>query len=345
MPAVLSLRSIPSLLRRILPGALLCLMVAQGARLLQTVEAQLLGAPHVEALVLAILLGTAARALWVPPSVFQPGIRYAGKGLLEFAVALLGLSVDLPAVVRNGAALPVAVASVVLFSLAGSYAIGRALGLRRPLAVLIACGNSICGNSAIAAVAPAIAAESEDVAAAIATTAVMGVVVVVWLPSLIPLAGLTPTQYGAIAGLTVYAVPQVVAATVPAGPAAVQMGTLVKLLRVLLLGPLVAGLGVLKRQRTQRGDTERRVALLPPFIAIFLLLALGRAVGLIPAGWGTPTREFATWLTTLSMAALGLGVDVRALARVGPRVALAVSGSLALLGGAALLAVRLLRVV
>ena len=84
------------------------------------------------------------------------------------------------------------------------------------MAVLVACGNSICGNSAIAAVAPVIGADGKDVAASIAFTAVLGVLVVLGLPLLVPLLRLSETQYGVLAGLTVYAVPQVLAATAPA---------------------------------------------------------------------------------------------------------------------------------
>ncbi len=323
----------------------LCVGIAVVARFLQRAEEQVLGQPYLEALVLAILVGAVVRAFWTPDERWTPGIRFSAKGVLEFAVALLGLSVDLPALIRNGAALPVAIAIVVAATLAGSYALGRALGLGRPLAVLIACGNAICGNSAIAAVAPAIDADGEDVAAAIAITAAMGVVVVVWLPSLMPLLGLTATQYGAVAGLTVYAVPQVVAATVPAGAAAVQMGTLVKLLRVLLLGPVVAGVSLLKRRRERgRAEQAKRVPLIPWFIAAFLVLALVRATGIVPVSVVESTRGAATSLTILSMAALGLGVDLKALARVGPRVVLTVAGSLTLLCGSAILLVRLLGV-
>ena len=79
------------------------------------------------------------------------------------------------------------------------------------MALLVACGNAICGNSAIAAVAPVIGADSKDVVAAIAFTAVLGVLMVLGLPLFIPLAGLSEHQYGTLAGLTVYAVPQVLA--------------------------------------------------------------------------------------------------------------------------------------
>src|SRR5581483_1913623 len=122
--------------------------------------------------------------------------------------------------------------------------ISRVLGLPQKMAILVACGNSICGNSAIAAVAPIIGASSEDVASSIAFTAVLGVVVVLTLPFLVPILSLSYTQYGVLAGLTVYAVPQVLAATLPIGALSNQVGTVVKLVRVLMLGPVVFGLSL-----------------------------------------------------------------------------------------------------
>src|SRR6185503_5950264 len=130
-------------------------------------------------------------------------------------------------------------AFVVVVALGASYGLCRVLGLPKRMAVLVACGNSICGNSAIAAVAPVIGARGEDVASSIAFTAILGVIVVLALPLLVPLLALTDTQYGILAGLSVYAVPQVLAATMPVGMVSVQIGTLVKLLRVLMLGPVV----------------------------------------------------------------------------------------------------------
>lgn len=79
------------------------------------------------------------------------------------------------------------------------------------MAMLVACGNAICGNSAIAAVAPVINAESDDIATSIAFTAVLGIVVVIALPVAAHHLHLSPYAGGALAGLTVYAVPQVVA--------------------------------------------------------------------------------------------------------------------------------------
>ena len=151
------------------------------------------------------------------------------------------------------------------------------------------------------------------------TLAVLGVVVVLVLPLLVGVLSLTAVEYGVLAGLTVYAVPQVLAATVPAGLAATQIGTLVKLVRVLMLGPVVVGLSLLApRLGGPQGDPAepRRFdpfKLVPWFILGFLALAACRSLGLVPDLAVGPITRAAGLLTVVSMAALGLGVDVRVL--------------------------------
>lgn len=220
---------------RLFPGLLLCTAITFLAMLLQAVEVQAVGQPYLETLVLAMLIGVAMRSMWKPPASFDPGIGFAAKFLLECAIVMLGASVSIGTIVALGPALIFGVAAIVLVAIATSYSISRALGLPLRIAILVACGNSICGNSAIAAIAPLIGADNDDVASSISFTAVLGVVVVLVLPLFAPILKLSLTQYGVLAGLTVYAVPQVLAATLPIGAVSNQVGTVVKLVRVLML--------------------------------------------------------------------------------------------------------------
>lgn len=325
----------------VLPGIALCAAVTVVAIVLAWAEEQLFGRAWLEPLVLAILIGTALRTAWTPGPRWRAGIAFSAKTLLEIAVMLLGASLSAATIVAAGLALFVGIATVVAAALATGYGIGRALKLPRRMAILIACGNAICGNSAIAAVAPVIGAESRDVAASIAFTAVLGVVVVIGLPLLIPALGLSTNRFGVLAGLTVYAVPQVIAATAPAGALAVQVGTLVKLARVLMLGPVVLVLSLAAgRLRQETGGPDPAAGdrpalaraplrqLVPWFILGFLAMAGLRSAGLIPAAALPPIAAAASLLTSVSMAALGLGVDVRTVAKAGPRVTAAVTLSL-----------------
>jgi uncharacterized integral membrane protein (TIGR00698 family) len=334
--------------KKCLPGVLLCVAVSAVASLIEKAEVYLAGQPYLEALVIAILLGVAVRFFWTPGPAWNAGIGFSAKTLLEIAVVLLGASLSAATVWALGPILLVGIATIVAVAIVTSYVICRGLGLPQRMAILIACGNSICGNSAIAAVAPIIGADADEIASSIAFTAVLGVVVVLGLPLLVPVLALSLTQYGVLAGLTVYAVPQVLAATLPIGALSNQVGTVVKLTRVLMLGPVVLGLSLVAgrlRDGVADGGTRGRWPplreLVPWFIIGFLVLALARSLGFIPQDLVRPLRATAAVLTTIAMAALGLGVDIRTVAKAGLRVTIAVTASLVVLGLISLALIRL----
>ena len=323
----------------IVPGVVLCLIIAGGAAVMASAEQALFGRVWLETLVLAILIGTAVRTTWNPGVRWQAGIAFSAKYLLELAVMLLGASVTATTLQTAGPALMAGIAIVVLLSISLSFAVGRVLGLPPRMAMLVACGNSICGNAAIAAVAPVIGADAKDVTAAIAFTAVLGVAVVLGLPLLGVALGMSTSTFGIFAGLTVYAVPQVLAAAAPMGAAAIQLGTLVKLIRVLMLGPVCLLLSLWAPRLAGDGRAGEKAAggpsfahLVPWFIIGFLALAACRSAGVLMQDSVTIVGRAATVLTIVSMAALGLGVDIRTVASAGPKVTAAVSVSLAGLG-------------
>jgi len=321
----------------LLPGIGLSALVTLIALGAQHLEEKMFSHPYFEALVIAILLGMAIRTAWEPSARWRAGIAFSAKQLLEVAVTLLGASISFAAIAASGLTLLAAIVATVAVILAASYGISRMLGLPQRLSILIACGNSVCGNSAIAAVAPVIGANGDDIASSISFTAILGVMMVLGLPLLIPLLALSPNQYGILAGLTVYAVPQVLAATVPAGLVATQIGTLVKLMRVLTLGPIVVGFSLFGRKLRDSAEGPVKThrfgpfQIVPWFIIGFLLLAGLRSFEVIPTAVVAPLLKTASVLTIVSMAALGLGVDVKVIRRVGGKVTAAVTLSLLLL--------------
>lgn len=331
----------------LIPGVALCGAVTFVAFALERGEQALFGRAWLEALVLAILLGTIIRTSWAPGRRWFPGISFSAKFLLELAVVLLGASVSAATILAAGPWLLLGIAGVVIVAIGASFLLGRLLRLPTRMALLVACGNSICGNSAIAAVAPVIGADGDDVAASIGFTAVLGVIVVLALPLLGIALHLDGVQYGALAGLTVYAVPQVIAAAAPIGPTAVQMGTLVKLVRVLMLGPVCLLLSLLALREENDGAAGARPRLhqlVPWFILGFLALVALRSFDLVPHAALAPMSHAATILTVVSMAALGLGVDVRTVASAGGRVTATVILSLLVLGGISLAFIHVLRI-
>lgn len=303
----------------LIPGLALSAAVALLSHGMTHLQHAAFGSVWLDSLVLAILLGTLLNTAGMLPQSARPGVRFSAKGPLELAIVLLGASVGAGAGI--GPTMILTIAGIVLISLCVSYGLCRLLGLGDRLATLVACGNSICGNSAIMAVAPVIKAQPNEVASSIAFTAALGVVVVVILPPLFTAFGFDQWEYGVIAGMTVYAVPQVLAATAPVGALSSQIGTMVKLMRVLMLGPVILLIGLKSRVSSQAKVPLRQ--LLPWFILGFFAMLLARNLDLIPAPLLGPLREAATALTLVAMAALGLSVNLRTVLASGGRVLLA----------------------
>lgn len=312
--------------RALIPGLALASAVTLLAVALAELETLIIGYPVLEPLVLALILGLALRAVWRPPAVADPGIAFSAKQVLEFAIVLIGFSLALDTLVDAGLRLAVAVLTSVSLTLGLGVVIGRLAGLPLKLSVLIGVGNAICGNSAIAAVAPVIRARKQDVASAITLTAVLGVGVVLTLPLLVPMLSLRDPEYGVVAGLSVYAVPQVLAATFPVSAAAGQVASLVKLTRVLLLGPVVALLAILFRDPDEGGGRSSLTLgkLVPWFVIGFGVAVFLRSTGLIPERLAEWLQEISRVLTAVAMAGLGLSVDVRSVRETGGRVAIVV---------------------
>lgn len=304
----------------ILPGLALSAAVAGAAYIAELVQIRLFGQRWIDGLVFAIVIGTLIHTVCGMHARLIPGIDFAAKFVLEVAVVLLGASISFAAIRDAGLGLLGVVAGVVICSLGVSYGLGRMVGLSDRLATLVACGNSICGNSAIVAAAPVIDADSDDIAASIAFTAALGILVVLLLPLLPSLSGMNERHYGIFAGMTVYAVPQVLAATVPVGVVSTQIGALVKLMRVLMLGPVILALGMKNRRGTDRLAIGR---LVPWFIIGFLGMMILNTVGFVPQLAIAPIHATSTALTIVSMAALGLSVNIRMVMSSGGRVLMA----------------------
>ena len=289
-----------------------------------------LGIEIVEALVIALIAGMLIRLAWRPTARFDPGLAFASKGLLEIAIVLLGATLSFTDLGSAGFKLIGYVLLTIGLVLLLGMVIGRRLGLGSRLSGLVAVGNAICGNSAIAAVAPVLRATRQEIASAIALTAVLSVGVVLILPFSAPLFGLTDAEYGVLAGLVVYAVPQVVAASFAVSTESGEIGSLVKLLRVLAIGPVVAGAALIVARSASAASDEvgnapagrmRLKTAVPWFVAGFLLLAVLRTIGLIPDNLGGVIREVSRAMTIVAMAALGLTVDLAGVRKSGRAVA------------------------
>ena len=319
--------------RPLLPGVIACVLVALVSVLLADGLTAMLGRTVIEAIVLALVLGIALRAL-PGRAALAPGATFVAKPVLELGVAFVGASIDLTRLGGAGLVL----AAIVLLGVAGGMAaslfIGLRLGLTRRSSLLVASGNSICGNSAIAAVGSVTGATRAEIASAIGLTAIAGLVMVIGLPLAVEFLAVDHVRAGVLTGMTVYAIPQVAAASIPMGPVAADTAMLVKLTRVVLLAPITIGTALLWPRvdpaealgpdglpAVRKRPPLRR--LVPWFVVAFLVLALLRSLGVIPAAVGDQSRVAGNILLTIGMVGVGFGIDPQAVRAVGFKVGLA----------------------
>ena len=283
----------------------------------------------IDAVVLAILAGVIVRAVWHPAPWAVPGIGLAARQVLEVAIVLLGVATDARWMARAGLELAIAIALTTTLALGAGLAWGRVFGLPRSHALLVASGNAICGNSAIAAVASVTGARREETASAVAYTALLSLALVLALPFIRAWLSLGDLSYGIVTGLTVYAVPPVLAAAYPVSVQAGQVGTMVKLVRVLMLIPLVTSISLIRRrQALSSGAALSLRGLVPWYVLGFLVSTVARSSGLVNDRVAGGAQLASHALTIVAMAALGLGVEMEMLRRVGWRTAATATVSL-----------------
>jgi uncharacterized integral membrane protein (TIGR00698 family) len=284
--------------------------------------------PALSPTLVGITLGIAASG--AVPAIARPGLRIASRQVLRVGVALLGLQLLLPEIVALGWPMLVVIAGVVLLGIAGTLALGRLLGVPAERSLLVACGFSICGAAAVAAVEGVRESKDEDVATAVSLVVVFGSVVMLALPLGAVALGFSPTATGAWSGASIHEVGQVVVAGGLVGGAALQVAVAVKLGRVLMLAPVLAVIS-LRSRRT----ASVRPPLVPGFVLAFVACACVRTLLPVPGVVLDAAALVQAGALAAAMFALGCGVDVGALRRTGaPVLALAAgaTGMVALLG-------------
>jgi uncharacterized integral membrane protein (TIGR00698 family) len=258
------------------------------------------------------LFAVAGGILLSPLAPASPRTLAVAKGpVLQASVVLLGAQLSLGEVGSAAVgSLPVMLGTLAV-CLGLAALVGRRLGVPGDLRTLIGVGTGICGASAIAAVTPAIRARSDDVAYAISTIFLFNVAAVVLFPPLGHLLGLSQEAFGLFAGTAVNDTSAVVAAATGYGPVAAQHAVVVKLVRTLMIVPVVLVLA-------RRGGAARGAAV-PWFLPAFVAMAALHTAGFLPAVL-MPALHWASVLcVAVALAAVGLATDIAALRRAGAR--------------------------
>jgi uncharacterized integral membrane protein (TIGR00698 family) len=306
--------------------------------------------PAIPVLTASVALGILAAQvpairLWLDGALAS-GLRFAARTLMRAGIVLLGLKLSLIDIGHLGLLAILVIVGIVLATFAGTYWMGRLLRLPGTQSLLVATGFSICGASAIGAMGSVTRSSREEQATPVALVTLCGTLAIGVLPLLQAPLGLTGVQFGHWVGASVHDVGQVVATAQTAGSAALAIAVVVKLTRVLMLAPMVAGVGLVLRRRDRLGATAVNVAaprppIVPLFVAGFLVAVLLRSfVSLPPAVLDTAD---AVQTILLAAALFGLGTAVRfgTLVRTGGRALAVGLLSWVLIAALALAAVHL----
>lgn len=302
-----------------------------------------MGKHPIDSVSLAILLALAVSNAVNLPIALQPGIDWAVKSVLAAGIVLMGARLDIGVVASLGRTSLGLVIGLVALALCVGWVLARAFSLPWELGALTAVGCTICGGSAIQALAPVLKAERRDVSCAIAIITFVGLVALFGYPRVAFALGLGDTALGWWAGLSIPNTPQVIAAGLTVSSRAAEVATTVKMVRNCFILPVVIGFAfIVSRRASVSAQACSAVGkALPGFVLGFLALSLVRTVA-VQFGWiGSaslpgPLWPAMTWIETVSttmltvaMAGIGLTTKLSELVSIG-RSALLVGALLSL---------------
>ena len=279
-------------------------------------------------LVVAVVLGGLISNLGLIPDRCRSGLRFAARSLLRLGIVLLGLQLSFAQVRELGAPGLLLVVFVVAITFVGTQWLGKKLGLSHGLSLLVATGFSICGASAIAAMRPVSDADDDDMAYAIALVTICGTLAIFLLPAFAEIIGFSGAQFGSWVGASVHDVAQTVATASTGNQEAQHAAIIVKLTRVMLLAPMVAGVSFARRRKIARSqmideNATANATKLPPLIPLFVVGFL-IAISLnsffdLPNAVLSDAKWIEKSLLASALVGLGAGVDARKLRSIGSR--------------------------
>lgn len=230
---------------------------------------------------------------------------FSKKGL-QYSIILLGFRLSFRDIQSLGLwslqlSLPLA-----FITLSLSLVLGRWLGLKKRLSLLIGFGTAICGGSAIATAAPVLEGDEEEVGLALSTIFVFNLIGLLLFPILGRLQGLTQVQFGIWAGTAINDTSSVLAASYDYGKVAGDIATVVKLARTLLIVPFCLGFALFPLRKWQSGNrTFSLTKIVPAFVLAFLLAAILSSLNLVPPSVLTISQKLSKWLMAMALFAVG----------------------------------------
>lgn len=268
--------------------------------------------PIVGSSVFAIIIGMLVRNRVGLPERFSPGIRFSAKKALQYSIIFLGFTLSFQQVSATGLeSLSITLVTITL-AFVTAYLVGCLLGLSGHLRTLIGFGTAICGGSAIAAAAPIIEADDDEIALSISTIFLFNIIAVFLFPFLGHAMGMSDLDFGLWAGTAINDTSSVVAAGYTYSQAAGDIATIVKLSRALMIVP-ACFIMMLYRFYTRRKEAKKVSlwSIIPWFIIYFMLASLVSSLGLVPTNLLPLAKSASQWLMAMALAGIGYQVSFK----------------------------------
>lgn len=321
-------------IRENIRGIILCALIAVPSWLLvRTCRVfEVIGAP-----VIAIIAGMILTLIIKNKDDFKGGISFTSKKILQLAVILLGFGLDLATIGKVGlASLPI-ILSTISTSLIVAFLLHKAMKVPGNISTLIGVGSSICGGSAIAATAPVIGADDEEIAQSISVIFLFNVIAAIIFPTLGGVIGLSNDGFGLFAGTAINDTSSVTAAASTwdtlhnTNGAVLEYATIVKLTRTLAIIPitLILAFARMKKEKKAAGESGGKVSLksvFPMFILYFVLASVittvinvtlsGGALAVSESIFGF-LKQLSKFFIVMAMAAVGLNTNIVKLVKSG----------------------------
>ena len=308
-------------------GILVCLAIA--------IPSWLLGKmfPVIGGAVIAIIAGMIVTMFWDNKGKAEPGIKWTSRVILQTAVVLLGFGMNLGVIFQTGKqSLPIIICTITT-SLIIAWILQKALKVPANTSILVGVGSSICGGSAIAAAAPVIGADDDEIAQSIAVIFFFNVLAAIFFPILGKAIGFDTVNgesFGIFAGTAINDTSSVTAAASTwdsmwnLGSETLNKAVTVKLTRTLAIIPITLGLSLIQAKKsTKEGKQTTKFSLkraFPMFILYFVIAAIITTVCVhmgVDAGVFQPIKELSKFMIIMAMAAIGLNSNVIQLIKTG----------------------------
>lgn len=312
-------------------GVVLALVISVPAWLLGK-QFEVIGGP-VFAILIGMALGLVLRGRSDVMGATAPGIKYTSKKILQYAVILLGFGLNLGEIAKVGASSLPIIVSTITTSLVISFILCKAMRIPSKISTLVGVGSSICGGSAIAATAPVIDADDEEIAQAISVIFLFNIIAALVFPSLGGMLGMSNEGFGLFAGTAVNDTSSVTAAAsawdgMHPGSNALDYATIVKLTRTLAIIPITLVLAFWQVRQAKRaaaaGKGDGNAAgefdikkIFPFFILFFVLASVITTVFALPVAVTAPIKTLSKFFIVMAMAAIGFNTDIVKLVKTG----------------------------